>query len=699
MKRLSTKIALAVIICFISIIVILGYYTLNASQKIVQQEAVSNLEGIVTIQGQEIEKSINSIETLAKNLSNLIVSTIDMNAAATDPAYMQAYEDRMSSLFTGAIKVYGKKSGWIIFDPNTIPGGHGLSFTEHDGKFQREEEYDVRAGGYDKDPWWADAEKNGIFWTDPYFWEPWDADIISHSLKVEKDGKLVGITGSDFYFDDLKNELSAIRIYDTGYLTLMNGNFDYLYNPDPEAKNLKSDHEGADSALADQIKNSPDVSGVLTNKVGGTTQLVAYYKLNNGWYITANPVTAEVYKSVYDLRNRMIFIAAIGTLLAALTALAIGGSISGRLKKFVEQFGYGTKGDLTVVMTDHSKDEFGIMSAAYNDFIAQLSMVVSEISEVINKVESDYQKFIKSIDNIAKGSASEYRRQLTDGVDNGILQLQQSIEHVQENVSDQVASTEESLAGLEEILATATDVSRNSVETLKFSTESYHIASNSYKTVEEMSSNMVNVSKSVAETNVQIDRLTHMSSDIGSITTTINNLSSQTNLLALNAAIEAARAGEAGRGFSVVADEIRKLAELTNQETDKIESIIRNIQQEISTVKNSNSAVIGYVDQGVSISEAVKKDITSIISITDRTNKEMEKISTATAEQTLASEEITKAVSSIAESSGEIQKISTATYTLSNTITEQLLDKLESLNELTGIINKLKGDIGFFKTK
>lgn len=212
-----------------------------------------------------------------------------------------------------------------------------------------------------------------------------------------------------------------------------------------------------------------------------------------------------------------------------------------------------------------------------------------------------------------------------------------------------------------------------------------------------MNENMSYVMDSVKDTNSQIVTLEVLSKDIGGITSSINGLSVQTNLLALNAAIEAARAGEAGRGFSVVAEEIRKLADLTKQETGKIETIVKSIQEKIGGLVSSNAKVISSVDSGVRLSGLVEGDINQIITTSQKINEVMKAISHSATEQCQATEEITKAVSSIADSSVDIRSICEDTSDLSKELTEQMMGKLVSGHELEMLIGQLKEKITFFK--
>ena len=134
------------------------------------------------------------------------------------------------------------------------------------------------------------------------------------------------------------------------------------------------------------------------------------------------------------------------------------------------------------------------------------------------------------------------------------------------------------------------------------------------------------ISDSVNDAEEKVNSLLELSRNIGNITTAITTLADQTNLLALNAAIESARAGEAGRGFAVVSQEIKKLAEKTNQETSKIDEIIKSIQSEIENVKGANDKVQHNVVEGIEISMQVNSSIDEILLVTSQKMKILKKL-------------------------------------------------------------------------
>jgi methyl-accepting chemotaxis protein len=211
--------------------------------------------------------------------------------------------------------------------------------------------------------------------------------------------------------------------------------------------------------------------------------------------------------------------------------------------------------------------------------------------------------------------------------------------------------------------------------------------------VQMMIDKMNTISDSVNNAEEKVNSLLELSRNIGNITTAITTLADQTNLLALNAAIESARAGEAGRGFAVVSQEIKKLAEKTNQETSKIDEIIKNIQSEIENVKGANDKVQNNVVEGIEISMQVNSSIDEILLVTSQNNENIEKIGFEIQEQVIATEEIMTAVASISSASTEIEESATENDNITQFITKELITKLNKLDDVNNSTLKLDEEL------
>lgn len=349
------------------------------------------------------------------------------------------------------------------------------------------------------------------------------------------------------------------------------------------------------------------------------------------------------------------------------------------------------EGDLSKSIEIKRKDEIGELAKYFNLFVLKLNDLIIDIKSLINNVNDEANKISITMEEVVKGGQNHQ-------YDN-IKNLVKSLNSVLDNVRNQTASSEETLAGLEEIAASTNNISEYAKNTLKSSKEAVDLGNKGSSSLDAMNSEMNTITHSVNNAESKIDKLVALSSDIENIVTAINSIAEQTNLLALNAAIEAARAGDAGKGFAVVADEIRKLAEQTNGETNKIETLVKNIQKEVTEVKDANNQIEENVEKGLNLSKEIIININNMVEISGKNSDSIGEITTSTEEQVVGTEEITEAVKSITDNSTEIESLSVETTDIANSIADKLTSSLERLDSLRLLTNKLYENVSGFKTK
>ena len=242
--------------------------------------------------------------------------------------------------------------------------------------------------------------------------------------------------------------------------------------------------------------------------------------------------------------------------------------------------------------------------------------------------------------------------QIKDGADTlaaacaSLSGLMGQINGVAQNSS---SSTGSAAAAIEEMTVSIGLISETARNTEALSHKSSELAGNGETLVRNLTSEMAEISRQVGDSSARITELVSRTQEIGGITREIAEIADQTNLLALNAAIEAARAGEQGRGFAVVADEVRKLAERTAQATGRISGMIRNIQTDTAAVVDSMQAVSPQVARGVEIASEAGRSLEAIRNETRVTLENLREVSHSTAEQKGATEDIARSVEQIAQ--------------------------------------------------
>ncbi|BCK87625.1 hypothetical protein MIZ01_1416 [Sideroxyarcus emersonii] len=272
--------------------------------------------------------------------------------------------------------------------------------------------------------------------------------------------------------------------------------------------------------------------------------------------------------------------------------------------------------------------------------IARAALAGNEIAALaqgVNSVAEEFGSFVNAIVKAAEAVADASSELAANSA---------KAAHNSEQQSEAASST---AAAVEEVTVSITLVAERAQETESASAGASDLSEDAQRLIQEASSKIARIADSVNDLSQAIVTLKDHSTEIGGIVQVIKDIADQTNLLALNAAIEAARAGEQGRGFAVVADEVRKLSERTGQATLRIAEMIDSIKQEISAATQGMSASRGYVDEGVVQVKSVHDALNRIKDGSHQIVSMIGEISAATREQSMASTEITHNVEKIAQ--------------------------------------------------
>jgi methyl-accepting chemotaxis protein len=285
-------------------------------------------------------------------------------------------------------------------------------------------------------------------------------------------------------------------------------------------------------------------------------------------------------------------------------------------------------------------------SIAQGDLTGETLEVLSddelgELTKAVNQMQSSLTEMMISIGRDAENLASASE------------QLSNSATQQAQGSQTQTDQTQQVATAIHEMSATVQEVSSNSMQAASKAVQTADTARHGGKVVEDVLSTMRSIADSVGSTARKIEELGKSSDRIGTIIAVIDEIADQTNLLALNAAIEAARAGEQGRGFAVVADEVRKLAERTTSATKEIAQMITNVQGETKTAVTEMELGTKKVDAGVETTTQAGDALKEIISAAQQVGDMINQIATAATEQASATDQIKASVESIAHISQE----------------------------------------------
>ena len=308
------------------------------------------------------------------------------------------------------------------------------------------------------------------------------------------------------------------------------------------------------------------------------------------------------------------------------------------------------EGDLTQRVDVNSKDEIGELGKWFNAFVAKIHDVIAEVSDATREVAAAATEIAASSDEMAAG------------------------------MSEQSSQVMQISSAIEEMSASVVEVARKSSEAASNASESGQVAQKGGEVVNETIAGMNAISDAVTAGAASVTELGKRGEQIGEIIEVINDIADQTNLLALNAAIEAARAGEHGRGFAVVADEVRKLADRTTKATEEIAESIKAIQSETGEAVQRMNGGTDQVDKGVERATEAGRSLQQIVSGAQEVASMIQSIAAAAEEQSAASEEVSRSVDAVSA----VTRQATEGASQAAQAAGQLSTKAEQLQKLIG---------------
>ncbi|MFN4267979.1 MAG: methyl-accepting chemotaxis protein [Fervidobacterium pennivorans] len=617
MRNMSIFQKILVIVAVLAIgMVVIGIYSVLSLRSNITEKTKQNLQALAENSGETFWNFIEQHSKLIDLLSK------DANVMGV---YKNEYQEDvwMKKLFYSVVKSYpdvmyvyvGLKDKRMYLVPEeTLPEG-----------------YDPTSR-----PWYqaAVAKPGQIIITEPYADASTGKLVVTIAKTIQTDEGIVGVVALDFDISKLSDALLS-KGKELGYLNAIvsaEGNIIMHSDKTLIGKNVK------DTEFFQKWVSGPD-SGVFGYTFNNAKRITGYKKLPNGWIYATLVLEKDLMKEVnlQTLINVSITIVAI--VLGVIVALFISRVFVVKPINFiVDKAEKIANGDLTVRIDYSSKDEIGKLAAA-------LDKMVLALREIATTIERDSQTVKQEASQVAV---------ISEEVSATIEELTAQVDSVNSNVNNASAAIEEMTSGIEEVAASAQNVAHASQKLSEEAQKVSQLASEGQKAILSIADVIVQTREKADVTFQIVEKLSESAKNIGEIVDTINSIAEQTNLLALNAAIEAARAGEAGRGFAVVADEIRKLAEESKQATQNIANILRGIVDNSMKASDATKETVEIVNKAYNESDLVKSQFEQILQSIVRMSQMTENLAASAQEQSAAAEEMSSAMDSASKSMASV---------------------------------------------
>ena len=506
-----------------------------------------------------------------------------------------------------------------------------------------------------------------VVYTDPYKSKTTGEMVVGVGIPYKRQGAPGGVLGVTIKADTLSKKAKEIKYEGQGKGMILNPATGIIIASADEDENLKpvTENPMLKEHIAEMAQNK---KGYLVSSAGGTETVVGYDTMEStGWIVAVSAPADFVFAEIFKLRMIYGVLTVIGVVLMVVALLYFANTIVKQVTGLAAHLGEMSKGNLRLEpLPVTSDDEFGQMSGQFNTMMKNLRGLITQMMHTAEQVAASSEELTASSQQAAEAAThvAQTVTEVAGGMDKQLGSVDGAKQHIDAAFIDINAMTDKT--------ATVTENTEQMAGAADHGAELMQNAMEKMSGIEQSVSNSAEVVKKLGENSKQI----------GQIVESISAIADQTNLLALNAAIEAARAGEAGRGFSVVAEEVRKLAEQSQLSAEEIKNRIAVIQGDTEEAVVAMEAGTNEVALGTQAIREVGEQFQDITNRVTSIKSEMEEINGAV-------KTVSKGMQGIVEAMDTIDEVSRSTSQETQTISAAAEEQSASSQEIASASHSL----------
>ena len=669
--HMTGKIVLPITVVLILALGILTWQIQSRSSKAIQDVAERELAALAGQGGNAVKDFFNSALDQAQAMANALAA-LDGGQGLT--LSREAVVAMLRGMEGGNESFMAAGSAW---EPDAYDG-NDAAYVNRLGSDAQGRFIPYQAGGEDLVPlenleessYYTEPKNRGrTYLTLPYAYNVGGKEVVmtTASAAINVNGKFKGIVLIDINLETVAKIVNSVKVYDTGWAAVLSQNGTVVAHKDP-AMAGKLIFEGNDVADKDGLRAAMGSgrSFMENHARNGAESFYYYFPIHyeltgQTWYLCVSAPISEVLAEANTISNMTMIISGVTLLLILLVCFVVVrgcvrplGVLSSAAREIAD-------GNLHVVINDQKfGGEVLELSTALKEMIASLLENISKAEQLSADAQAQAKKAEEAMheaeamrlaaENAKREgmlAAAERLQDVVSVVSSASEQLSAQIEESERGSQEQAARVAETATAMEEMNSTVLEVARSAGAAADGAAHTKVKAEEGADIVRAAVTGIQDVQEVSLALKEDMAVLAEQADSISQIMGVISDIADQTNLLALNAAIEAARAGEAGRGFAVVADEVRKLAEKTMVSTTDVGNTVTSIQRSVTQSISQVDRAVDLIGEATEQSNESGAALAEIVSLVEETSDQVRAIATASEEQSATSEEINRSVTQI----------------------------------------------------